>query len=165
MRTIKLLGLLLLIIFIVGCGDYQLEPTTQEEMPEYEEYIMIPEMPEPVEDSYIPVHIIGIWQIQFAESAIDGTDYSIQWLYGTGIRYGGAFRFNDDGTFSRFVGIHTNELEHYTGNFSVNGNDITLIYGNGSVGIARFLPESQLIQCHRWIAREYPVYVYFAKVD
>jgi len=141
MKIIKLLGLLLLIFFIIGCSNNPIEEI----------------------NDYIPADIIGVWQIQFAENATDGTDYPIQWLYGSGIRYGGSFRFNDDGTFSRYVGITTNIADDYEGTFSVNGNDITLNFGNGSVGTARFLPERQLIECHRWEAWEIPVYVYFAR--
>ena len=144
MKIINLLGVALLLFLVIGCGVLQIEEVKYD----------VPS-----------ADIVGVWQIQFAESTIDGTDYPLQWLYGSGIRYGGSFRFNDDGTFSRFVGIHTGELDNYTGIFSVNGNDITLNFGNGRIGTAKFLTERQLIQCYRWKAWEYPVYVYFARVD
>jgi len=117
MKIIKTLVLLLLLFLVTGCAE---------------------------ENSHVFVDITGTWQIHSAENVADGSNYSLQWLYGSGIEYGGAFRFYEDGTFSRFVGAMA-ELDNYIGTYSIHGNEITLMFNNGRISTARFLPEKQMI--------------------
>lgn len=104
-------------------------------------------------ESNIPQEILGTWNIRYAKTRGAGTageNYPLQDLYGTGIKYGGKLTFNEDGTFSRYVGITTDEKENYEGTFYIHYGKIIMQYYNGIERTAKYLPESQEIVFYNW---------------
>ena len=91
--------------------------------------------------------ILGDWSISNAQNAATGEDIPLQYLYGTGIEYGGILNFHEDNTFERHIGI-TGDEDATKGIYSVQGDIITLKYDNGTVNTAIFLPSSHEIQYH-----------------
>lgn len=89
--------------------------------------------------------MIGSWEISYATGK-DDEDYSLQNIYGTGISYGGVLTLNQDGTFSKYIGITTNDPDSYEGIYTVSGNSIRLTYRNNRIENAAYLPDSDEIK-------------------
>lgn len=105
-------------------------------------------------DSNIPEEILGTWNIRYAKTRGVGRaveNYPLQDLYGTGIQYGGKLTFKEDGTFSRYVGITTDETEKYEGTYYIHYDEkIMMQYYDGTERTAKYLPESQEIVLYTW---------------
>lgn len=117
----------------------------------------------------IPNYIIGVWNIQYAKTRGAGTsgeDYSLQDLYGTGIEYGGKLTFNADGTFSRYVGITTDETDKYEGTYILRYDDkILLKYKDGTERTVKYLHSSQEIVYYTWDSNQIPIDEYYIKAQ
>jgi hypothetical protein len=98
-----------------------------------------------IKESPAAVTISGRWEISHATDG-NGADYSLQTIYGTGISYGGVLSLNDDGTFSKYIGITNGDSDAYEGSYSVEGDILRLEYRNGTVEEAEYLPESDQIK-------------------
>ena len=111
----------------------------------------------------IPDYLVGSWIIDYAKIRSTGEDYPLQLLYGTGIIYGGTLQLNSDATFSRYIGITTDETDNYEGTYVVNDNNITLNYHNGFTGTAEYLPLSQEIVYGVYGTDKIPIDEYYFK--
>ncbi len=115
----------------------------------------------------IPNYIIGVWNIQYAKTRGAGTageDYPLQDLYGTGIKYGGKLTLNANGTFSRYVGITTDETAKYEGTYILRYEDkILLKYNNGNESTVKYLPSSQEMIYYTWDSNQVPIDEYYTK--
>lgn len=70
----------------------------------------------------------------------NGKEISLQEIYGTGIQYGGYLTLNSDNTYSRLIGITSDEVEKdLTGTYEVKSNDIVLTTKNGKTEKAKFV--------------------------
>lgn len=132
--------LLLLLFFVSGCGVTQTMSKTESTSTGQ------PTSEESADD--ISDLILGVWNIQYAKNASDGTDYPLQDYYGTGIQYGGKLTLNEDGTFSKYIGITSNETSIFEGNYYLNNNEIIFIFGSGRRERALYIPSSQEIEYH-----------------
>jgi len=108
--------------------------------------------------------IIGVWKIQFAKEGIDGTEYPLQNLYGTGIQYGGTLTLDKDGFFTKLMGI-TDDISDNKGAFSLKGNVITFLFKDGSIEEAIYFPSSQEIEYHTRDIFDTLIYEYFVKTE
>ena len=77
--------------------------------------------------------IVGKWDIDSAERISTGENYPLQYLYGTGIEYGGVLEFYSDGTFSRWIGITDGDKSSHEGTYHLSGDNIRLEYKNGII--------------------------------
>ena len=69
----------------------------------------------------------------------DGVEISLQEIYGTGIKYGGYLTLNNDNTYSRFIGITSDELQNdLTGTYEVKANNIIFTTKSGKKESAKF---------------------------
>lgn len=120
-----------------------------------------------IRNNGIPNHIIGVWNIQYAKTrgaGHAGEDYPLQELYGTGIEYGGKLTFNSDGTFSRYVGITTDEVDKYEGTYILRYDDkILLKYKNGTTSTVKYLPSSQEMVYYTWDSNQVPIEEHYTK--
>jgi hypothetical protein len=83
--------------------------------------------------------VIGKWVLCYAKDKETNEDYSLQLLYGTGIKFGGFLSLNDDKTFSLYIGITDDDVDSHEGVFTVEGSSIALEYNNGVVMNAKFI--------------------------
>ena len=98
-------------------------------------------------DYYVDVlTMLGDWSISYAKNMNTHEEYPLQEFYGSGIKYGGTLTLNEDGTFSRYIGITTDETEKYEGTFTHNGTYITFRYYDGTTAEAKYLPETNEIK-------------------
>lgn len=76
------------------------------------------------------VNIIGKWQPYVAQK--NGKNVELNQIYGTSIStYGGYLTFNKDGTYTKFIGVYSQEQENnLQGIYMVNDNIIELISYN-----------------------------------
>jgi len=110
----------------------------------------------------IPDYLIGIWKIKYAKYGIDRTDYPLQYLYGSGIKYGGELTINRNNTFSKYIGI-TGETSENEGSYYLKGNSIFFKFNSGRIEEAVYLPSSQEIEYHKQDVDNTPIYEYFTK--
>jgi hypothetical protein len=89
--------------------------------------------------------IAGSWNISYAVDE-EGVDYPLSFIYGTGIGYGGTLTLNQDGTFSKYIGVTNGDADDYEGNYSISYNAITLEYRNGAVENAVYMPDSDEVR-------------------
>lgn len=69
--------------------------------------------------------IVGNWSPSSATE--NGEEISLQEVYGSAISYGGYLTFNEDGTYTEFIGVYSPETEDdLQGTYTVSGNTITL---------------------------------------
>lgn len=69
----------------------------------------------------------------------DGKEISLQEIYGTGIQYGGFLTLNKDNTYSRLIGITSDEVEKdLTGTYEIKANTILFTTKNGKNEKAKF---------------------------
>jgi len=87
----------------------------------------------------VPSHIIGVWNIYRAEIVETGEEYPLQLLYGSGIHFGGILTINDNGTFSKYIGIHSGEIERHEGTYHFENNMISFVYLNNHMSFADYL--------------------------
>ncbi|MBR3254709.1 MAG: hypothetical protein IKF97_00555 [Clostridia bacterium] len=81
--------------------------------------------------------ITGNWEPRTATR--NGEDISLQEIYGTGIRYGGYLTLNSDNTYSRLIGITSDEITNdLTGTYKILGNKIIFTTKNGNKEEAKF---------------------------
>lgn len=81
--------------------------------------------------------ISGNWEPKVATR--NGREISLQEIYGTGISYGGYLTLNSDNTYSRFIGITSDELTNdLTGTYEIVGNKIIFTTNNGNKEEAKF---------------------------
>ena len=111
-----------------------------------------------------PNFIIGDWNIKSAKHGITRTDYPLQYLYGTGIKYGGTLTLNKDNTFTKYIGI-TGETSENEGSYSLRGNTISFKFDSGRTEEAMYLPSSREIEYHTQDVQGIPVYEYFTKTE
>ena len=88
---------------------------------------------------------VGTWTLRYATKASDGEEYPLQKQYGSGIQYGGTLTLHADQTFSRYVGIHTDETARYQGTYTVDGTKITFRYDDGTIATAQYDAEEEQI--------------------
>lgn len=81
--------------------------------------------------------ITGNWEPRTATR--NGEDISLQEIYGTGIKYGGYLTLNSDNTYSRLIGITSDEITNdLTGTYKILGNKIIFTTKNGNKEEAKF---------------------------
>lgn len=81
--------------------------------------------------------LAGNWEPKTATR--NGKEISLQEIYGTGISYGGYLTLNSDNTYSRFIGITSDELTNdLTGTYEVKANNIIFTTNNGNKEEAKF---------------------------
>lgn len=106
------------------------------------------------EKSNIPKEILGVWNIKYAKTRGAGTageDYSLRDLYGIAIdEYGGTLTFNDDGTFTRYIGITTDETDSYEGTYYLHYGKIKMKYYDGTERTAEYMPKNQEMVYYTW---------------
>lgn len=112
-------------------------------------------------NSNIPDEILGVWNIRYAKTRGAGTvgeNYPLQDLYGTAINeYGGTLTFNADGTFSRYIGITTDETDKYEGTYYLHYDKIRMKYYDGTERVAKYMPESQEMVYYTWDSNGKPI--------
>ncbi len=89
--------------------------------------------------------ISGEWTIGYARHSGTGEDIPLTELYGSGIKYGGILTVNEDGTFSRYIGITTAETAQYEGTYRFGPQVIIFEYHDGTVATAEYLPKTDEI--------------------
>jgi hypothetical protein len=95
-------------------------------------------------------------------------EYSLQYIYGSGIHLGGTLSFKSDGTFSKYIGVSYDDPNLYEGKYYISENSIFLEYRNGRIEKAIYLPDTNEIEIR---AGSYPynieslenVFSYFVK--
>lgn len=107
--------------------------------------------------------IIGDWSISYAKNASTDENIPLQYLYGTGIEYGGVLTFHENNTFERHIGI-TGDEDATKGTYSLDGDVITLKYDNGVINTAIYLPSSQEIKYRLEGIMQSPVNEYYIRV-
>lgn len=109
--------------------------------------------------------LVGTWTLRYATNVSDGAEYPLQKVYGTGIQYGGELTLHPDRKFSRYVGIHSGETEHYEGTYTVSGSSITFRYHDGTVGKARYDEKKNQILYITPLHDEGEIYEHYKKDD
>ena len=71
----------------------------------------------------------------------------MQRIYGTGIAYGGVLEFNNDGTFSKWIGITDGERDTHEGVYTVSesGESISFEYYCDDIADAKYFSECDRI--------------------
>lgn len=108
--------------------------------------------------------IIGVWAISYAVEKETGKDFSLQNFYGTGIQYGGRLIFNEDGTFSKYIGITDGDVDSHEGKYSFSDYSILLEYYDGNVENAEYIADTDeiMLQQEEYITKN-TVYEYFVR--
>ncbi len=79
--------------------------------------------------------VVGTWNISSAEQ--DGEEVSLGSIFGSGIKYGGSINLNSDGSYSKYIGITSEEQEDdLTGTYIYEGNKILFTSNSGMVEVA-----------------------------
>ena len=106
--------------------------------------------------------IIGNWQPSSAKE--DNKEISLRNIYGSSISNGGYLTFNEDGTYSNFVGAYSSEIENdLTGNYTISNNVITLNSKSGQTTKLKY--EKINDEIHLVEEKSDSIIVYFSKVQ
>ncbi len=82
-------------------------------------------------------NVIGTWNINSATK--DGAEVQLSEIYGSGIKYGGSLVLNEDGTYTKYIGITSDETAGDSeGTYIIEGNSITLTSKNGNIESASY---------------------------
>lgn len=110
--------------------------------------------------------LIGRWKYNTAINSKTGSVAS-KILYGSGYKYGGYLRFFNDGTFTKYIGVISDEYEHFSGSYSITNDIVTLHFYNGNQQTVIYDGEQIILQRKEYDYNEevFLYYEYFKKVS
>lgn len=111
-------------------------------------------------------YFVGKWKPYKAEQ--NGMEISLREVYGSGISYGGELILNDDGTYTAFIGVYSQDnIYDLQGTYKTDKNDETVVLTSKSGKIQKLeLLEYTNVNSSDIIIRlvlEDDIYVYFTK--